>query len=509
MDLRSYLRAVRRRWWLVFIVAALGACGGIAVNVHASPLYASRVTFYVSTPASTNGNALEADQFAQRRTNSYVQLLSSEDLANKIITSNDLDVTRGQVMGEISGSARVNTVLLVATVRDPKPARSLRIATAVASLFPRMIDELDNRGKISTVSLNVVSGPTLTHTPVSPRKNLNIAIGLLIGLLVGLLLTVLRELTDTTVRSADAIREAVGIPTIGHIHFDKAAKASPLIVDGRVRSRRAEAFRQLRTNLQFADVDRPVKVIVVSSSVAAEGKSATAANLAIVFAETGRRILLIEADLRRPRVSAYLGLERVVGLTNVLAGQVAIDEALQQWGTDRLAVLPSGTLPPNPSELLGSQNMVDLMAAMRQRFDTIIIDTPPLLPVTDAAVVSVLADGVLTVVRYGKTNRAQLVAGIRSLDAVDARVLGCVLNMQPTKRTKGGYDGYGYYEDTAVPNPTKGDHEHVESVIVAAADETVDQQAEPGERDTRTGHSKSETRDVASEPRARWPGAGG
>jgi capsular exopolysaccharide synthesis family protein len=210
----------------------------------------------------------------------------------------------------------------------------------------------------------------------------------------------------------------------------------------------------VRTNLQFVDVDHPIKLIVVTSSIAAEGKSTTATNLAVVFAETGSRVLLIEADLRRPRVSDYLGLERAVGLTNVLAGQVSIDEVLQRWGTDGLTVLPCGSIPPNPSELLGSQNMVDLLTGLRQRFDTIIIDTPPLLPVTDAAVASVLADGVVVVVRYGRTNRAQLAAAVRSLESVDARVLGCVLNMQPAKQAegRGRYDGYGYYEDA----PAKG-----------------------------------------------------
>jgi capsular exopolysaccharide synthesis family protein len=251
------------------------------------------------------------------------------------------------------------------------------------------------------------------------------------------------------------LRDVVGLPLLGSIQFDNSARKAPLIVGGQLRSLRAEAFRHVRTNLQFVDVDHPIKLFVVTSSIAAEGKSTTATNLAIVFAETGARVLLIEADLRRPRVSDYLGLERAVGLTNVLAGQVAIDEVLQKWGTDGLTVLPCGSIPPNPSELLGSQNMVDLLSVMRQRFDTIIIDTPPLLPVTDAAVASVLADGVVIVVRHGRTNRAQLAAAVRSLESVDARVLGCVLNMQPAKQTegRGRYDGYGYYEDAPAKAP--------------------------------------------------------
>jgi capsular exopolysaccharide synthesis family protein len=486
MDLRSYLRAVRKRWWLVLVVAVLGGAGGEAANLRATPLYASHVTFYVSTPAAEGTAAAQADQFAQRRTNSYVQLLSSDRLAQTIIADTGLKMSPSQLSHEIQGSAQVNTVLLKASVRDPSPARALRIATSIASQFPIMIDGLDNRGTTKTVALNVVSGPSVGHLPVSPRKKLNIAIGVLIGLVVGLILAVLRELTDTTIRSAEMLRD-IGLPLLGSIQFDNSARKAPLIVGGQVRSLRAEAFRHVRTNLQFVDVDHPIKVIVVTSSVAAEGKSTTATNLAIVFAETGSRVLLIEADLRRPRVSDYLGLERAVGLTNVLAGQVSIDEVLQKWGSDGLTVLPCGSIPPNPSELLGSQNMVDLLTTMRQRFDTIIIDTPPLLPVTDAAVASVLADGVVIVVRYGRTNRAQLAAAFRSLESVDARVLGCVLNMQPAKQSegRGRYDGYGYYEDAPATGP-----------VVNVGD-----LLEPG-----SGGQRTNGQAIAAEPVAAQPG---
>jgi capsular exopolysaccharide synthesis family protein len=455
MDLRSYVRAIRKRWWLVLIVAVLGGAGGELMNVRATPLYASHVTFYVSSPGAVGTAAAQAEQSAQRRTNSYVELLSSDKLAKTIIADTGLKMSPGLVTREIKGSAEVNTVLLKASVTDPSPARALRIATSIANQFPIMIDRLDNIAATKTVTLNVVSGPSVGHFPVSPRKKLNITIAVMIGLLAGLVLAVLRELTDTTIRSAEMLRDVVGLPLLGSIHFDNSARKAPLIVGGQVRSLRAEAFRHVRTNLQFVDVDHPIKLIVVTSSIAGEGKSTTATNLAIVFAETGSRVLLIEADLRRPRVSDYLGLERAVGLTNVLAGQVAIDEVLQNWGADGLTVLPCGSIPPNPSELLGSQNMVDLLSAMRERFDTIIIDTPPLLPVTDAAVASVLADGVVVVVRYGRTNRAQLAAAVRSLESVDARVLGCVLTMQPAKQAegRGRYDGYGYYEDAPPKKP--------------------------------------------------------
>jgi capsular exopolysaccharide synthesis family protein len=450
MDLRGYLRAIRKGWWIVLVVTLLGAGEGVLANERATPIYAGHVTFYVSTPSSTgNSSALSADQFAQDRANSYVQLLSSERLARAIIAATRLNLTAGQVMGEITGTAQLNTVLVKATVKDPTPSRALRIASALATQFPAMVDVLDNRGTgASTVVLNVVSGPSVGHSPISPHKKLNLGLGILIGLVLGVAAALLREVMNTTVRSVEALRAVSGAPVIGTIGFEGSARKSPLVVDRRARSIRAEAFRQLRTNLQFIDAARPANVIVVTSSVVAEGKSSTAANLAITFAEAGRRVLLIEADMRRPRIAEYLGVEGAVGLTNVLVGEMPVADVLQQWGGGGLSVLPSGPIPPNPSELLGSGGMRELLAALRQDFETIILDTPPLLPVTDAAVASVLADGVVLVVRYGKTHRAKIASAVRSLQSVDARLLGCVLNMVPTRRTvRRGRDGYGYFED--------------------------------------------------------------
>ena len=444
MDLRTYLRAIRKGWWLVLIFVIVG--GGIAEfrNARATPIYAAHVTFYVSTPlTSGSANAATGDQFAQRRTNSYVELLGSQRLANAILAKYP-SIASDVVMGEISGLAEPNTVLLKATVKDPSPARALVIANAVATTFPAMVNELDNSLQQRTVQLNVVSGPSVGHTPIAPRKSLNLLFGLGVGLLLGLLVAVLREVRDTTMRSAEALRGASKLPVIGDIPFDKYAKKAPLIVGDQLRSRRAEALRQLRTNLQFVEVDNPAQVLVVTSSIASEGKSSTSANLALVFAEADRRVLLIEADLRRPKAMDYLGIERSIGLTNVLAGQVRVDDVLQSWGSDGLMVLPSGSIPPNPSELLGSRHMADLITSLRQRFDMIIIDTPPLLPVTDGAVASVLADGVVVVVRNGRTTRAQLQGALESLESVDARVFGCVLTMTPVKRTV--VRGYGYYE---------------------------------------------------------------
>lgn len=457
MDLLAYLRAVRKNWWIVVLAALLGAGAGVVLVKTTQPRYASTVSFFASTPSTGAGTSFQADQYAQARVASYVKLLSSDKLAELVLVRAGLQnsMTTSDITQKISGSADLNTVLLTATAVDASPEHSLKLAQAVAAEFGPMITRLEAQSSKngSAVILNVTSGPTLNPIPVTPRRNLDIGLCLGIGFLLGLFFAVLREVLDTSIRTVVALREATGRPVLGSVVFDGTAKSSPIVSEATTHSLRAESMRQLRTSLQFIDVDSPPKVVVVTSSVAGEGKSSTAANLAIIVAETGRRVLLMDADLRRPRVADYLGLERSVGLTDVLAGRVQFAEVVQPWGESELFVLTCGSIPPNPSELLGSRNMITLMADAGRDFDLVLIDTPPLLPVTDAAVVSAHADGVLLVVRQGKTSKGQLAAALNALDDIEARVLGTVLNMVPPK----GPDGRSRYEGYSYKNDIKGD----------------------------------------------------
>ena len=256
----------------------------------------------------------------------------------------------------------------------------------------------------------------------------------------------LRELLDVSVGTAEGLAEVSGVPTLGTIALDPDIKSRPLVVGDVAYSPRAEAMRQLRTNLQFIDAAHPARTVVVTSTRDGEGKSTVSVNLALVVAETGRRVLLIGADLRRPRIGELLGIEGGVGLSNLLAGQRELDEVLQPWGDSGLVVLPCGPIPPNPSELLGGPRMSQLLATCAERFDLVIIDTPPLRPVTDAAVVAANADGAIVVFWHGHTKRNHLQAAVHALNAVNSRVLGCVLNMKPLSRAE--RRGYATYYDT-------------------------------------------------------------
>ena len=201
-------------------------------------------------------------------------------------------------------------------------------------------------------------------------------------------------------------------------------------------TRRSEAIRQLRTNLRFVHAAKPVRVLAITSSIESEGKSTLATNLAQSFAELGRRVLLVDADLRKPRISRLLDLEGSAGLTSVLIGEAKLNEVVQEWGPDALRVLTSGLLPPNPSELLASPAMNKFIAEARAEYEVIVIDTSPLLPVTDGAVAATQADGVIMLVRYGKTSREQVKRSLDMLRAGNARILGTVLSMAPVSRSE-------------------------------------------------------------------------
>jgi capsular exopolysaccharide synthesis family protein len=247
----------------------------------------------------------------------------------------------------------------------------------------------------------------------------------------------LRQALDTKLKNEDDITGVTALPVLGRIPFDAKAKHRPLVVTADPQSVQSEAYRQLRTNLQFVSSTGRSRIVLVTSSVPGEGKSASAVNLALSLAEAGSRVCLVEADLRRPGIGRYLDLEGAVGLTTVLIGAVDVQDAVQPWGG--LHVLMSGERPPNPSEMLGSPAMGELLDTLQDRYDIVIVDGAPLLPVTDSAVLSRLCSGVVVVVGAGHVRRRELSRSIADLEAVGANLAGLLLTKLPTK----GPDGNG------------------------------------------------------------------
>ncbi|WP_375492339.1 polysaccharide biosynthesis tyrosine autokinase [uncultured Jatrophihabitans sp.] len=443
MDLHHYLRAVRRSLWIVALVAIIGAAAGYWHAARSPKVYAASVSFYVATPRLQADTAFGSDQFAQDRANTYARLLSSQRFAESVRTASRLSMSAEEISGEISGSSQVGTVLVDARIQDTSLSRLTTLQRTVATQFPLLVSAIESS---AAVKLEVVSTPPVSAAPVAPRKSIDVIVGFAVGLALGLLIAALRQLLDTSIRSGFDLEEIAGVPLLGSIVADPTASRAPVAIGEAAPSRRAEQFRQLRTNLEFVHTAERAQAIAVTSSIAGEGKSSTALNLAVAAAERGGRVLLVDADLRRPELGRLLGFDSTVGLTTVLTGNVKLSTAVQSWGEHGLAVLASGQTPPNPSELLNSDAMRELLREMREKYELIIFDTPPVLAVTDAAVCATLVDGVFVLYRYGKTRRAHLDACLHSLRAVDARILGVGLNMLPRRGADGEGDTvYGSY----------------------------------------------------------------
>lgn len=445
MDLKDALNAVRSGWWLVVGAVLLAMAVAGVLTWRATPMYASSSRLFVSTSAATDtAQAYQGDLFSQQRVTSYAQLLGGDQLAARVVDDLQLAMTPAQLVKEVTATAVPNTVILEVTVTDPSPRRAHDIVASLDGEFTQQVTRLEtpDGSPRSTVKVATVQEPSYDMTPVSPDKTRNLVLGFGLGILLGLGLAVLRSRLDDTVKTPEAARGLAGAGVIGTVLEDPVLAREHLVADLDEHSISAESYRSIRTNLQFLDVDNPPRAIVVSSSVPGEGKSTLAVNLAVVLAQSGSRVMLIEADLRRPRITRYLNLISGAGLTNVLAGTAAMHEVAQPWGDGRLTVLGAGPMPPNPSEMLGSAQMRVMLDQLRLTYDYVVIDAPPLLPVTDAAVLSVLSDGCVLATRFGKTRRPELKEAAEALRRIDAKLLGVVLNRVPL--SAGAARGYGY-----------------------------------------------------------------
>jgi polysaccharide biosynthesis transport protein len=309
----------------------------------------------------------------------------------------------------------------------------------------------------SNTAANLVSviEPAVPATsPASPRVVLNVALAAILGLVLGIALAFTLEYLDDTLKTPAEVEQAIGLPTLGTIMRMPGNKSDPelrrLATLLYPQSSAAEAFRTLRTNIDFAAVDTPIQTLLVASAAGGEGKTTIAANLAVVFAQAGRRTVLVDGDLRKPGVHELFVIENDVGLTTLLVDDsVAIDAVYHEVADEpNLLVVPTGAIPPNPAELLGSQRMRNALDRIKKQFDLVILDSPPLRAVTDAAVLAAMADATVMVVHARHTRRASVLAGHDALVKVGARVIGVSLNLVPRRPDT---ERYGAYAEHQVP----------------------------------------------------------
>ena len=451
MDLKHFIQVIRRRWMTIAALFVVAVGVSAAYSFTATPQYESTSKVFITADVQNASESYVVNLFTAGRVESYADLATSADLMSRVIDDLDLDLTPTQLASKISASVIPDTLRIAITTTDPDPRVAQAITRSTADLLTQYLADLETPpgAASSQVSARVTDPATLGTSPVSPQIPLNLAVAAIIGLILGVALAIARDILDRRVTSLDHIHDVTDAPVLSNIGYDSSIKKSPLLSDVGGFAPRTEAFRLLRTNLQFLDLDSQPRSMVITSAVSGEGKTTTATNLGVALAQAGRKVLLVDGDLRRPRVAQMLGLDGAVGLTNVLVGNATIDEAIQTHEPTGLHFLATGAKPPNPTEILQSRLASDLLKNLQDDYDMVIVDAPPLLPVADAAVLSTITDGVIIVTRHGKTTRDQLREAIGRIEHVHGRLFGIVMNMIPRRSARSYY--YYYYEETTPP----------------------------------------------------------
>ncbi|ACQ79264.1 capsular exopolysaccharide family [Beutenbergia cavernae DSM 12333] len=442
MEPVEYLDALRKRWYVIALLAALFGAFGFYQATTSVPLYRSSSSVYVTLSAAENvGELVQGTTYTQNLIQSYALLARTPAVLDLVIDDLGLETTPRLLAGSVTADIPLNSYVIEITSVSDDAEEAAAISNSVAANLATTVARLSPQTAegAQAVRLETVTPATPPGYPFSPNTRLTVATWFAIGAAVGLVLALARAVLDTRLRRADDIARVTDTPVLGTIPRIRRGARGPMVVSDEPLSTGAEAYRKLRTNLQFLDAGQHVKSIVVTSSMAREGKSTTALNLALALAETNERVLLIDADLRRPSVAAQTGIVDAVGLTTVLIGQATMDEVIQSFGVPNLDVLASGEAPPNPSQLIDSEAMVEVLADARARYDYVVIDAPPSLPVADPAIMARHADGALVVVNSRATTRHQLQQSLSNLAAVDAVALGVVVV------GVGHSDGLGYY----------------------------------------------------------------
>ena len=512
--LRDYLRVVRRRRWIILQAVILVPLAAVVFSLRQERMYQASAEVLLSqqnlAAALTGTTDATPTQQADRVAQTQADLARVPEVATRTLNAVGIHRSALDFLDHSSVAAKQNADLLTFTVTDHSPELAATLASAYAKQFVAFRQELDTASlqrarsevaarigqlekagathgalyaslvdkdqQLATLEALQTSNASVVRTAddavqVQPRPVRNGILGLALGLVLGLGLAFLWEALDTRVRSAEEISERLGLPLLARLPVPprQMRKEERLVMLAEPRGEQAEAFRMLRTNLEFVRLGHDVRTIMVTSAVEQEGKSTTVANLAVALARAGQRVALVDLDLRRPFLDHFFDLRYRPGLTQVALGQTKLDDALIPIaigdGGDRrartengngngtgpasaraatslptggLRVLVSGPLPPNAGEFVGSEALAHILGELRERFDTILIDAPPMLQVGDPLALSAQVDALFVVSRMNVVRRPMLGEVRRLLDAAPARKLGFVLTGAE------GEEGYGY-----------------------------------------------------------------
>jgi len=458
VELYEYWRLAVRQLPILVLTLVIGFSGAVYVNYITIPTYSASADVFVTTPSVTLdvGSLATGSNFSEQRVVSYAKIISGPATLGPVIEKLGLDMTTEELANDVHATAPNGTVLISISVDSLDPNKAAAIANAVAAQFEYTVQQLELTSAATATNIKVtpVRQAKPNYNPSSPKKSLNLALGLILGLALGAGIILLRVFFDRTVKNEDHIGET---HLVGTIRFDPTARDKPLLTELSKYSARAEEFRQIRTNLRLTEGNSTIRTLAVTSALPNEGKTTTSLNLALSLSDAGQKVAMIDCDLRRPQLNLFLelpknlpGVADIIQSAALLRTYLAHPEKMMQKINPNFFVLTSGEITSDSAELVGSAGFKQLIYGLRKQFDVVILDCPPVLPIADAADTAKIVDGVLLVVKAGKTSIKQFQGSIASLQNVDAHIIGCVINMIPTNRNAEEYGyryGYGGYRN--------------------------------------------------------------
>ncbi|MCD2499660.1 MULTISPECIES: polysaccharide biosynthesis tyrosine autokinase [Microbacterium] len=450
MTLHDYAAAIRSHAIVILLLIVLGGAVGFTTAQFLPDQYRSQASVMViADRGDTTSELAQGATYVQSLVQTYTVLASSPAVLDPVITELGLDTTPRELAARVSASARLGTVVIDLQAVDEDPQAAQRIADAVAAELSVAVEDASPRvsGEDAAVRVDTIAPATLPAAAFAPDPGVFIGGGMLLGLALGLLAAVADRRFNARLATRADIETLTETPVLGEIGHVADGRTLAGTIRATPDGALAEAMRQVTASLRFLDLQHQHRVLMITSADSAEGKSSVSLALALTLAEMNHRVLYLEADLRRPSAAEFTQLESAVGLTSVLLGEATLDSAAQSWAVPGLRVLTSGLLPPNPGQVLATDQLRAVLAEARASYDYVIVDTAPVIAVSDAKWLLPIVDGTILIVRSERTPRANLQRSLRALAVGERRALGIVLNDSRTAVSS------VYYGDDEQPAP--------------------------------------------------------
>lgn len=437
LHLSEILKIIKRKLLVIIIATfvAVAATGLISLYVLI-PEYEATTTLLVQPI-----NLLEEITYNELIANeklvtTYTEIIKSRLIAQDVILRMNLNISEEELLKKVRVVGIKNTLITAITVTSPDPLQAVSIANSFAHSFQ---DNLSEIMKVENVSILDEARLEENPKPVSPNPLINMAIMFFLIFNAGIFLAIFSEMIDKTVKLQGYASEIFGLPLLGII-AKYPQKNEQLVCLDMPKSPQAEAFRTLRTNVSYMQLTKRIRTLQITSSIPKEGKSLIIANLAVAMAQDNKKILLVDCDLRKPSIHKIFAIANSRGTTSILTGELDVDRVIVKTKQPNLDVIASGPVPPNPSELLDLERFKELIGQLKEKYDTILLDSPPVLPVTDGQILAKYADAVVMVIKLGSTQSESVKQAKYMLEHVNARLIGVVLNYGRSQSK-----GYDYY----------------------------------------------------------------